>query len=252
MNEKEDSGTEPSDDQETEGNFEKVTDDTPPEVEGTHGNEPDDETAPNEVAEEPESQPEGSIDTEKMSGTDRLEDIQDELRAKENEIDDVRNELEPKLREKEDEINELRTELNDRLAEHERRLNELREELRDEIKARRSPTGGAHSDRPAKAAGVVLAVTGLLGFVASVSVTAVTLSPSVTLPAIDDLGRNPALATAALSAVVSAVVLAGGWSSYRKRRWYLSVLAATLASLLATPLGLVALVLLAFSEPSFD
>jgi ElaB/YqjD/DUF883 family membrane-anchored ribosome-binding protein len=180
--------------------------------------------------------------------TDRLEEIQDELRAKENELAEVRDELEPELREKEHEINDLREKLDDRLEDHERRLDDLRDELREEIKVRRSPGGSAHSDRPAKAAGVIIGFVGVLGLLGSLAAAAVTFSPEVTT----SLTTEAVLGVAAVSAVLSLVVLGGGWQSYKKQRWYFVAFTAVVASVFVSPLGLPALVLVALAEPSFD
>jgi len=220
------------------GDENEPSDDTSEEIEKP----PDDETKNTD-----DTHDEDSSVTEKRD-TDRLEEIQDELRKKENELAEVRDELEPKFREKEHEINDLREKLDDRLEDHERRLEDLREELREEIKVRRSPGGGAHSDRPAKAAGVILGFVGVLGLLGSLAAAAVTFSPEVTT----SLTTEAVLGIAATSAVLSLVVLVGGWQSYRKQRWYFGIFTAIVASIVVSPLGLPALVLLALSEPSFD
>jgi len=54
------------------------------------------------------------------------------------------------------------------------------------------------------------------------------------------------------SLILSVAVLAGGWWSYHTKRWYSSVFAAVVAALVASPLGLPALVLIAVSESRFD
>jgi len=198
---------------------------------------PDDETVH-------DASDESKRDTE----TDRLEEIQDELRSKENELAEVRDELEPELREKENEIRDLREKLDGRLEDHERRLDELRDELREEIKTRRSPGGGAHSDRPAKAGGIIIGFVGVLGLLGSLAAAAVTFSPGVTT----SLTTEAVLGVAAVSALLSLVVLAGGWQSYKKQRWYFVVFTAIVATVFASPLGLPALILVALAEPSFD
>ena len=198
---------------------------------------PDDETVH-------DASDESKRDTE----TDRLEEIQDELRSKENELAEVRDELEPELREKENEIRDLREKLDGRLEDHERRLDELRDELREEIKTRRSPGGGAHSDRPAKAGGIIIGFVGVLGLLGSLAAAAVTFSPEVTT----SLTTEAVLGVAAVSALLSLVVLAGGWQSYKKQRWYFVVFTAIVATVFASPLGLPALILVALAEPSFD
>ena len=218
--------------------------------------EPGDENEPSEDESEDVEKPDDETGQEasdkKARNTDRLEEIQDELRAKENELAEVRDELEPKLREKQNEINDLREKLNGRLEDHERRLDELRDELREEIKVRRSPGGSAHSDRPAKAAGVLLGVTGALGLVGAVVTVAVVFSSAFTLTLPDAVEPEAVYGIAGFSALVSLVVLAGGWQGYKKQRWYFVVFTAIVASVVVSPLGLPALILVALAEPSFD
>ena len=214
--------------------------------------EPDEESEPADDEPETDGTDADTAETTQTSDTDRLEEIQDELRKKEDELSEVRDELEPKLREKENEINDLREKLDERLDDHERRLDELRDELREEIKTRRSPGGGAHSDRTAKAGGVILGVAGALGLVGAVATVAVVFSSAFTLTLPDEVGREAVYALAGASAVVSLVVLAGGWQGYKKQRWYFVVFTAVVASVFVSPLGLPALVLVALAEPSFD
>ncbi|MDZ7688058.1 MAG: hypothetical protein U5J64_04915 [Halobacteriales archaeon] len=226
--------------------------------------EPDDENEPSddtseEIEKPPDDETKNTSDTQdedtsmtEKRDTDRLEEIQDELRDKEKELAEVRDELKPELREKEHEINDLREKLDDSLEDHERRLDELRDELREEIKTRRSPGGGAHSDRPAKAAGVILGVTGALGLVGAVATIAVIFSSAFTLTLPDGVGREAVYGIAGVSALVSLVILAGGWQGYKKQRWYFVVFTAVVASVVVSPLGLPALILVALAEPSFD
>ncbi len=198
-----------------------------------------------------ESEPTSETD-QLPSDTRRLEEIEDELRAKEQELTEVRDEIEPKLQEKEKEIAGLRDELQDSIEDHERRIDELREELRNEIRERRSSPGGTPSERPAKAAGAILGVTGLFGLIAAIATAVVALSPGFTSPFIDPVGADVVLAAAGLSALLSLVVLSGGWTSYKRMRWYFSVFVAVVATVFVTPLGLPALILLVFAEPGFD
>jgi len=215
----------------------------------------DEEDEPDAPTEEKENPPSGSKpedDEPETRDAERLEEIQDELRENENRLAEVRDELEPEIREKEDEINDLRRKLDERIEDHERRLDDLREELRDEIKTRRSPGGGAHTDRPAKAGGVLLGVTGALGVVAALAAVAVTFSSSVTSPFVESVGPEAVYAVAGVSVLVSLVVLAGGWQGYKKQRWYFVVFTAVVATVFASPLGIPALILVALAEPSFD
>jgi ElaB/YqjD/DUF883 family membrane-anchored ribosome-binding protein len=226
------SGKEDSDDESETSDAEKDQTDSPPDYETNTTDDTQDEDASK---------------TERRE-TDRLEEIQDELRKKEKELAEVRDELEPELREKEHEINDLRQKLDDRLEDHERRLDDLRDELREEIKVRRSPGGSTYSDRPAKAGGVIIAFVGVLGLLGSLAAAAVTFSPEVTT----SLTTEAVLGVAAVSALLSLVVLAGGWQSYKKQRWYFGIFTAIVASIVVSPLGLPALFLLALAEPSFD
>ena len=187
-------------------------------------------------------------DPTESPGTESLEEIQDELREKERELEDVRDELESKLHEKESDIDDLREELDERLSENERRLDDLREE----INTRRRPAGAPHSDRHPKAAGALLGVTGFLGLAASVGTGAVYLSPDFTFPFIEAVGRDPFLASVIATLILSGLFIAGGWSSYKKQGWYFAVFAAIVAAVFVTPLGLPALVLIAFAEPVFE
>jgi heme/copper-type cytochrome/quinol oxidase subunit 4 len=110
------------------------------------------------------------------------------------------------------------------------------------------PGGSIHSDKPAKAAGVIIGFVGVLGLLGSLAAAAVTFSPEVTT----SMTTEAVLGVAAVSALLSLVVLAGGWQSYKKKRWYFGIFTAIVASIVVSPLGLPALVLLALAEPSFD
>jgi hypothetical protein len=222
--------------------------DTDDETQASEGGSDRIEDPPDDATEPTEHEPDDLQSEAEHPGTDRLEEIQDELRDKENEVAEVREELEPKINEKERELNSLRKKLDKRLDDHERRLDELRDELREEITARRSPGGGAQSDRPAKAGGFILGFIGVLGFLGSVATASVGFVPDLTTP----LGTEALIAVAAVSGVLSLVVLAGGWQSYKKQRWYFVVFTSLVATVFAVPLGLPALVLVAVAEPTFD
>jgi len=97
-----------------------------------------------------------------------------------------------------------------------------------------------------------LAVTGAFGVVAALAAVVVTLLSAVTSPFVETVGPEAVYAVAGVSALVSLVVLAGGWQGYKKQRWYFVFFTAVAATVFASPLGLPALVLVALAEPSFD
>lgn len=214
----------------------------------------------------------GSDGDEPPRDTGSIKDIEKELREKEKEIADLRYKFEPRLQEKAEEIEELRTELEAEIDDQERRLDELREELTgedverksspsrtrtEETTARNRDSGGSYfptppSDRPPKAAGVILGVTGFLGLVASLGAGGLEIAFGMTSQYTTSLGSDALIATAAVSAAVSVVVFVGGWWSYKRKQWYYTVFAALLTSVFLTPVGLPALILLAVSERGFE
>lgn len=192
----------------------------------------------------------------------RIEDIEEELSEKEKEIADLRHKLKPQIREAEDEIVELREELESEIADHEKRLDELREELTElseasdrpeqtEERRRGSYFPSPPSERPPKAAGVILGITGFLGLVASLGAGGLEITLGM-MSQETSLGSNALIATAAVSAAVSIAVFAGGWWSYKRKKWYYTVFAALVCSVVLSPVGLPALVLVAVSERAFD
>lgn len=214
----------------------------------THDTEsPTDETEYREIQEPEEEDP---IVDEDVGDVDDEDASVSEVSSETDRIED----LEENLREMEEELSRLRDEVEERLEEHETRLDELTGDTDADGGRSRSRSLGpiVPSERPAKAAGVILGVTGLLGIVAALATAAVTLSPGITSPFLDAVGREAAVATAGISLLLSVVVLLGGWWSYRTRRWYYAVFAGIVAAVFVTPLGLPALVLIAFAEPVFE
>lgn len=202
---------------------------------------PFDEGADNE--EKPESVP--SADEQ------RIDLVEEELRETEDRIDEIRDELEPRIREKEEEVADLRAELKDELAEHERRIDELRDEV-DGIGTTESSGSDDRSDRPAKAAGVLLGAVGFLGLVGSAATAAVFLIDSLSISFLDTLAREAVFAGVFASVIISLLVIAGGWWSYTQRRWYSVFFAAVVCAVFVSPLGLPALLLVALAEPRFE
>jgi len=195
--------------------------------------------------------------------SERVEEIEDELQEKKKEIEDLRHKLEPKIQEAEDEIAELREELETEIADHERRLDELREELAEVTEASERPEQTAEpsrgsyfptppSKRPPKAAGVILGVTGFLGLVASLGAGGLEVTLGMTSRYVTSLSSDALIATAAIAAAVSIAVFVGGWWSYNRKKWYYTVFAALVCSVVLSPVGIPALVLVAVSERAFD
>lgn len=258
MSGKEDTGDEDtSNDDEENGNPRSGAE---PNEEQDESSEPEFDPGP-DVNDNDETEVESEPEPE-QTDTERIEEIEEELREKEKEIDDLRHKLEPKLQEAEDEIAELRAKLESEIADHERRLDELREELtevssreraeRTEESRRGSYFPSPPSKRPPKAAGVILGVTGFLGLVASLGAGGLEIAFGMTSQYTTSLGSAALIATAAVSAALSIAIFAGGWWSYKRKKWYYTVFAALVCSVILTPVGLPALILLAVSERGFE
>jgi hypothetical protein len=168
--------------------------------------------------------------TDSLENRRRLEELETELRRKEAKIERTRDELEDREEE---------------LARRERDIEVNNLESKDETTS---------TDRPAKAAGFLLGFAGIVGLFSGIVVAAATAAPGVRLavPIPVPLTDSALIASGVAVSFLSIFVLGGGWWSYHTKRWYAAVSAALLSSLVLSPLGLTAVILLAVSESRFD